>query len=206
MVRLTASVAAAWLFGATAGFAQEQATQTNASFIFDGERVKISRDNPQAANFVATFSAAATECGALCIAPMQAAEGVGTLGEAEVLAFLVTEVAGNAGLMVDARMPQDRALGFIPGSVSLPQETLADSNPFRDDILRALGGRDLDGTFNFADARALLVYDTGPTSDDAGRLIASLLALGYPAGKLRYYRGGMQVWSLLGFSIETGQS
>ncbi|MBD3665765.1 rhodanese-like domain-containing protein [Sulfitobacter aestuariivivens] len=201
----TACSAAAWLIGATAGLAQEQISEAKASFIFNEERVKISQGTPDAVAFIETFAAPTSACGAGCVVPMQAARGVPTLGEIEVLAFLTDEVAGNAGLMVDARAPQDRAKGFIPGSVSLPQHTLSESNSFRDDILRALGARDLDGVFDFTNARALLVYDTGPGSDDAGKLISKLMTTGYPAEKLFYYRGGMQVWTVLGFSIEKGQ-
>lgn len=198
----TAPLAVGCFVAATASGAQEHITEAKASFIFNGERVKIARDNPRMVQTAARFAAAGDGCGAPCIAPMQVAEGVATLGETEVLAFLVGEVAANEGLMVDARAPQDRATGYIPGSVSLPHSTVAEGNGFRDDILRALGARELDGIFNFADARQLLVYDTGPSTDDAGALVRNLLAAGYPAAKIKYYRGGMQVWSVLGFSIE----
>ena len=202
----TATIAAAWLVGATTGSAQEQVLQAKATFVFNGEQVRISRDSRQAEKFVAAFAGSSDDCGEPCIAPMQVANGVVTFGETEVLQFLVNEVAGNTGLMVDARMPQDRERGFIPGSVSLPHETMAKGNPFKIDILKALGAREFDGTFNFADARALLVYDRGPSSSEAGKLVNNLLEAGYPAAKIKYYRGGMQVWSVLGFSIEEGAS
>jgi rhodanese-related sulfurtransferase len=186
--------------------AQEHVTEAKASFIFNGERIKISRENREVARYAERFAAAAGTCGAPCIAPMQVADGVKTLGETEVLEFLVTQVAGNSGLVVDARMPNDRAFGYIPGTVSLPHETLKPENEFKDDILRALGAREFDGVFNFTDARELLVYDNGPSTDDAGALIRHLLKEGYPADLIRYYRGGMQVWAVLGFSIEEGTS
>ena len=69
-----------------------------------------------------------------------------------------------------------------------------------------LGARVLNGVYNFSDARELLVYDAGPSSDDAGELVRNLLAAGYPREMIRYYRGGMQVWSVLGFSIDTAAS
>ncbi|MGJ8627040.1 MAG: rhodanese-like domain-containing protein [Sulfitobacter sp.] len=129
-----------------------------------------------------------------------------TVGETDVLTFLMDEVAGDKGLMVDARMPADRASGYIPGTVSLPFPTLDAESEFKGDILRVLGARELDGVFNFSDARELLVYDKGPSADDAGQLIKNLLTEGYPREKIRYYRGGMQVWSVLGFSIAEGTS
>lgn len=204
MRSLIASAASAMLVAATPVAAQEHLTEAKASFIFNGERVRIDRDNPQAAQFALRFAPAGGNCGGPCIAPMVVAEGVETLGEIEVLAFLTNEVAGHTGLMVDARSPGDRARGFIPGTVSLPASTVAPGNAFRDEILQALGARAFDGVFNFADARRLVVYDGGPASDDAAQLVRNLIEAGYPPEMIGYYRGGMQVWSVLGFSIEEG--
>jgi rhodanese-related sulfurtransferase len=200
------AVLAGICLSATAVIAQEYVTEAKASFIFNGERIKISRENREVARFAERFAAAGGGCGAPCIAPMQVAAGVQTLDETDVLAFLVTQVAENSGLMVDARMPEDRASGYIPGTVSLPHATLDPKNEFKKDILRALGAREFDGVFNFTDARELLVYDNGPSTDDAGTLIRHLLDEGYPSDLIHYYRGGMQVWAVLGFSIEEGTS
>ncbi|MCX7557959.1 rhodanese-like domain-containing protein [Sulfitobacter sp. F26204] len=202
----TLRAATVFIVLATIGHAQDRLTEAKASFLFNGAQVTIARDNPDALQRAAAFVSTGESCGGSCIAPMQVAAGVETLGESEVLDFLVSQVAGGQGLMVDARAPVDRAKGFIPGTVSLPHNTLAPGNAFRDEILQALGARAFDGVFNFADARALLVYDNGPSSDDSGRLVENLLQAGYPPEKILYYRGGMQVWSLLGFSIEEGQS
>lgn len=206
MPKWTLSVVTAFLLSAIGASAQDQTLEAKASFIFNGERIKISRDTTAAAQFVSAFGAPEDACGAPCIAPMEAAPGVRTLGEAEVLDYLVTLVAGNRALMVDARGPDARAMGFIPGTVSLPHSTLAAQNSFRDDILLALGARAFEGTYNFSDARQLLVYDNGPSSNEAGLLIGHLLDAGYPPEMISYYRGGMQVWAVLGFSIEKGAS
>lgn len=206
MHRWTVRVASVLILAATTSGAQELVTEAKASFIFNGERILISRDNPQAASVSHQFIDQSNSCGPACVAPMQVAPGVATLGELEVLSFLTNKVAGNMGLMVDARLPEDRAVGYIPGTVSLPHSTVAANNSFKGEILRALGAREFDGLYNFADARELLIYDGGPSSDDAGRLVQNLLAAGYPAEKLSYYRGGMQVWSVLGFSMDSGAS
>jgi hypothetical protein len=199
-------LAAALIIAASASHAQERLTEAKASFIFNGEQITIARDTQDSVQIAQTFVSADASCGGPCIAPMQVAQGVETLGEAEVLEFLVTQVATGRGLMVDARAPADRAKGFIPGTVSLPHNTLLAQNSYRKDILLALGARSYEDVFNFTDARSLLVYDNGPSSDDAGQLVANLLDAGYPPEMIRYYRGGMQVWSVLGFSIEQGQS
>jgi rhodanese-related sulfurtransferase len=199
-------VATALMIAASASHAQERLTPAKASFFFNGEQITISRNAPEAVQAAQTFVSADPNCGGPCIAPMQIAQGVETLGEAEVLEFLVTQVAAGRGLMVDARAPEERAKGFIPGTVSLPHKTLLAQNAYRKDILLALGARSYEDVFNFSDARSLLIYDNGPSSDDAGQLVANLLEAGYPPEMIHYYRGGMQVWSVLGFSIEQGQS
>ena len=202
MLRLAATLFAIFCLASGVVTAQDIFKEAKASFIFNGERVNISRENQEPARIATRFSINGAECGEPCIAPMVIAEGIETFGELDVLAFLVNEVAGNTGLMVDARMPADRAKGFIPGTVSLPYATLSPENEFKDEILRALGVREIDGMFTFTDARELLVYDNGPSADDAGKLVRNLLDEGYPASKIRYYRGGMQVWAILGFSIK----
>ena len=202
MKTFTAIAAVACGLCASSAFAQDQVLEAKASFLFNGAQIEISRDTDTAPQHAATFAGISNTCGAPCIAPMEVAGGVPTFGETEVLSFLVNEVANSTGLLVDARMPNDRAKGFIPGSVNLPYATLDAGTSFLSEIFTALGARALNGEFNFADAQSLLVYDTGPSSDDAGRLVNNLLAAGYPAEKIKYYRGGMQVWAVLGFSIE----
>ena len=202
MKKITAIGAVACGLFASTAFAQDQAFEAKASFVFNGEQIKISRDTDTAPQHAATFAGISNTCGAPCIVPMEVAVGVPTFGETEVLNFLLNDVANSSGLLVDARMPNDRAKGFIPGSVNLPYATLDAGTTFLSEIFTALGARALNGEFNFADAQSLLIYDTGPSSDDAGRLVNNLLAAGYPAEKINYYRGGMQVWAVLGFSIE----
>ncbi|UWR26093.1 hypothetical protein K3757_16885 [Sulfitobacter sp. S223] len=54
---------------------------------------------------------------------------------------------------------------------------------FRSDILKALGARAFEDVFNFTDAQSLVVYDSGPTQNDAETLIRYLLAAGYLSEK-----------------------
>jgi rhodanese-related sulfurtransferase len=187
---------------AGAAAAQDHLTNARASFIFDGARVEIAPNFPDAPVYAARFAALQPLCDPDCIAPEAAAVGVRTVIEPDVLGFLVNEVAQNQGLLVDARMPGGRALGFIPGSVSLPHETVASDNEFRDEILKALGARAFESVFNFADAQRLVVFDNGPSQNEASILIAHLLDACYPAEKINYYRGGMQVWSVVGLTVQ----
>jgi rhodanese-related sulfurtransferase len=195
-------LAAALAVHVTSAQAFGQTPDTSADFMFNGVRTSIAPASPDAVKYAALFAGVKPLCDPLCIVPETIADGIATLQQSDVVDFLVTAVATNTGLLADARMPKDRALGFIPGSVSLPHATLAQENEFRDDILKALGARAFEDLFNFTDARSLVVFDNGPTQNDAGVLIAYLLAAGYPPEKIRYYRGGMQVWSVLGLTVE----
>ncbi len=198
--------ATALILNATFAIAQDRVMEAKASFIFNGQKIEITREATGTSGDVARFVSEDASCGGSCVFPMEVAPGVATLGELEVLDFLVGQVAANQGLMIDARSPADRAAGFIPGTVNLPHHTLDADNSFRADILTALGARAFEGVYNFADARQLLIYDNGPSNDDAGRLVRNLLEAGYPAEMIQYYRGGMQAWSVLGFSIQEGTS
>ena len=175
---------------------------SQAVFNFGGALVQIAPSAANAATYASRFATVPLTCDPYCIAPKTAAVGIEPLIESQVLDFLVDMVGNNEGLLVDARMPEGRALGYIPGSVSLPHETLAPENQFRDEILKALGARAFEDVFNFVDAQSLVVYDNGPTQNDAGVLISHLLEVGYPPEKIRYYRGGMQVWSVVGLTVQ----
>lgn len=202
MTNRAALAVAAFFMYSGAGFAQESGLSGTASFLFDGAPVTIRQSPETAAQYAAKFATIVPECNPNCIDPAQVAEGIETVIAPAVLSFLVETVGRNEGLLVDARMPQDRAMGYIPGSVSLPFATLAQDNAFRDDILVALGARIFEDVYNFSDAQNLMIYDTGPVRNEAGTLIAALLAVGYPADRIKYYRGGMQMWSALALTIE----
>jgi len=133
---------------------------------------------------------------------MIVANGVATLGEMEVIAFLSSAVEAGDGLLVDARLPEQRAVGFIPASINIPAATLAPTNPFRDEILFALGAEKFQGVFDFSGAIKLVVFDGGPATPDAQTLVTDLIAAGYPTDKISYYRGGMQVWATLGLTTQ----
>ncbi len=174
----------------------------NAVFVVNGQEHMISRSAQIDSARLNTLAQPPADCPAPCIAPMQAARGVLTLGELDVIAFLSTEVEAGTGLLVDARLPEARGIGFIPASVSIPSLTIAPSNPYRGDILQALGAQEYQGLFNFDQAYKLVIFDSGPSSHLAQTMITDLIEAGYPADKLAYYRGGMQVWSSLGLSVE----
>ena len=176
----------------------------DAVFTFNGQEFVISRTSTPNPTTLTAITHANSNCPAPRLSPMAVAENVPTLGELDVIQFMSAEVASGDGLLIDARLPADRAAGFIPASVNIPAATVSPDNPYRDEILMALGAEQFQGIFNFNDVISLVVFDSGLATQDAPTLITDLLSAGYPADKIAYYRGGMQVWATLGLTTEGG--
>ncbi|NNU80853.1 rhodanese-like domain-containing protein [Halovulum dunhuangense] len=210
-VSLARTVCVSTIFASVATVAAAQdvnITQDMPYFEFDnGKRfMVIERNQDQNAVVDPSFAKTSRACPPFCIHPMSAAPGVETYGELELLDFIRDHVEPGTGYLVDARLSDWYAAGTIPGSVNLPF-TLFQSgadNPFRDGILQLLGGvRTGSGTgWNFDDAKHLALFCNGPWCDQSPQAIENLIAAGYPAEKLKYYRGGMQSWLMLGLTVE----
>ena len=71
----------------------------------DTGKVRIQRNQDQENVITGGFAKTSRKCPPFCIHPMQAATGVKTVGEIELLDFLVSDVADGTGVLVDARTP-----------------------------------------------------------------------------------------------------
>ena len=172
------------------------------SVTIEGQEFTISRNQDENAILSGDFAKTSRACPPFCIQPAAPVTGVVGVAELEVIGFLQDRVASGAGILLDARLPEWFEKGTIPGAVNVPFATLAPDNPFRNEILLALGATPLGGDqFDFADAPELLLFCNGAWSDQSVRALKSLRAAGYPADKLLYYRGGMQDWQSLGLTI-----
>jgi rhodanese-related sulfurtransferase len=205
--------AAALLCVAWAGLAQ--ATQPTVYLTHDlpsvtvkhqGKPVVIER-NPDTDNMVdPDFALTSRPCPPYCIQPMQLAPGVETIGELELLDFLRAMSAGNDAILVidsrDSDWPQRS--GIIPGAVLLPWDRLfpARNNPeaIADVLEDRFGARRDAPLWSFSQAKTLVFYCNGPWCGQSSTNIKTLIALGYPANKLKWYRGGMQAWKALGLT------
>jgi rhodanese-related sulfurtransferase len=167
----------------------------------NGETLLIERNQDNAHRLDDEFTKTSRPCPPFCIHAMSAAEGVETIGELEVMAFLEDKVANGQGLLIDSRVPEWFAKGTIPGAVNVPFTTLEPANPYRDQIIQALGGQPRGEGWDFSNALDLAMFCNGPWCDQSPRAIRNLRAVGYPADKIAYYRGGMQLWLLLGLSV-----
>ena len=170
-------------------------------FEFNGGTVFISRDQNTDARLPKDFTLTARACPPHCIEPTVAASGVATVTELDVIGFLQRDVTAGRGLLLDARLPEEFVSGSIPAAVNVPHATMVGSNPYLEDLLLALGAKGRLGAMSFEDAFDLLVFGEGPWSDTARRAVTHLIAAGYPSDKLRFYRGGMQMWNM--FALNT---
>ncbi|WP_232823065.1 rhodanese-like domain-containing protein [Oceanibium sediminis] len=182
-------------------------TQDLPFFEFDnGQRfIVIERNQDNEAVIDPSFAKTSRPCPPFCIHPMSAGPGVDTYGELEIMSFLEDKVATGRGYLVDARLRNWYDAGTIPGSVNLPFTLFEgdEQNPFLDGILQLLGGKpNAEGKWDFSEAKELALFCNGPWCDQSPRAIRKLLEAGYPPSKLKYYRGGMQNWLLLGLTVE----
>lgn len=129
-------------------------------------------------------------CPPFCIQPMTLAPGVSTIGELELLDML----RDPAVTVIDSRTPEWFAGGSIPGAVNIPWGIVLDQ-------LDRLGCvADFDG-WDCSDARPVALFCNGPWCGQSPTAIGNMIEAGYPAGRISWYRGGMQVWRLLGLSV-----
>jgi rhodanese-related sulfurtransferase len=137
---------------------------------------------------------------------MQLAPGVETIGELDVLDYLRQVSAGRRDvLLIDSRDGDwPKRSGVIPGAVLLPWEQLFPAKADRESIAHILedkfGARRDGPLWSFAQAKTLVFYCNGPWCGQSPTNIKSLLAMGYPAHKLKWYRGGIQEWKQLGLT------
>ena len=132
-------------------------------------------------------------CPPFCIQPMSAAPGVATIGELELLDML----ADPQAIVIDSRTREWFAGGSIPGAVNIPYLEAPDR-------LDELGCEiDFEG-FDCTDARPVALFCNGLWCGQSPSAIRRMIAAGYPADRIFYYRGGMQSWRLLGLSVTGG--
>tara|TARA_R110002073_G_scaffold59296_15_gene149548 strand:- start:538 stop:1197 length:660 start_codon:yes stop_codon:yes gene_type:complete len=175
--------------------------------VHDGEKVTISRRQDPASTVNPAYAKTARDCPPFCIQPIVIAPGVETIGELELLDYLARAAdPANGVLVIDSRTPDWVENGTIPGSVNIPWTRLspgAGADPF--DIAEIFEQRfdaiAQEGFWNFSNARTLVLFCNGNWCGQSPTNIRTLLNFGYPAQKIKWYRGGMQAWESLGLTV-----
>ncbi len=174
-------------------------------YSFAGKTYTIERNQNPENRIPDAYSKTSRACPPFCVQPLTPAPGVNTVGELELLDFLVNEVSTGKGFLIDSRTPDWYAKGTIPGAVNLPYKVFVPGpdNLFFDSIMQMLGGKqDANGEWGFEDPKDLLLFCNGPWCGQSPTAIRNLIAINYPPEKLHYYRGGMQNWTGMGFTLE----
>jgi rhodanese-related sulfurtransferase len=168
--------------------------------------VRIQR-NPDTLNIIdSEYALTSRPCPPFCIQPMILADGVDTIGELELIDYLRAISAGNDRIMVVDSRTEDwtRRTGIIPGAIVIPWDKLflAKNDPEKvAEILEDKFKAHRNGPFwEFSQAKTLVLYCNGAWCGQSPTNIKTLLSLGYPAHKLKWYRGGMQDWKSLGLT------
>ncbi len=172
----------------------------------NGEKVTIMRNQNQSATVNPAFAKTSRRCPPFCIQPMLLSPGVETIGELEIIDYLKKMAAGDESIvLIDSRTPDWVAKGTIPGSVNIPWTKLnpskgADPISVSELLTGQFGAREMEGLWNFDDAKTLILFCNGVWCGQSPNNISNLLRFGYPAHKIKWYRGGMQDWEILGLT------
>ena len=175
--------------------------------LHEGKKYIIQRNQDPANTINPVYARTSRPCPPFCIQPASLAEGVETVAELEVLDYLKRISEGDDSIIViDSRKPDWLRNGTIPGSVNIPWDTLSPSqgaDPFdiADILEKRFGARATEGLWDYSSAKTLVLFCNGMWCGQSPSNIRTLLRFGYPASKLKWYRGGMQNWESLGLTV-----
>jgi rhodanese-related sulfurtransferase len=179
--------------------------------LHDGKKATITRNQDQKNTVNSAFAKTSRKCPPFCIQPAVVAPGVETIAELEVLDYLARMSAGDDSILViDSRTPDWVKKGTIPGAINLPWTALnpakgADPISIAEILVDQFGAKDLEGLWDYSNAKTLVMFCNGMWCGQSPNNIRNLLKFGYPAHKIKWYRGGMQDWEILGLSTVNGK-
>ncbi len=163
----------------------------------NGKTYKIERTQKSDSYLTNTFALTSRPSPPFFIEPFSVSKDVETYGELEVLDFL----SKKKGIFIDARLASWFEKSAIPGAVNIPFKHFLSDAPEQEKVLKELGGAyDSNGEWDFSEAKTILLYCNGAWCGQSPTAINALMEVGYPKSKMKYYRGGMQAWQLLGLT------
>jgi rhodanese-related sulfurtransferase len=172
---------------------------------YQGQPLLIQRNQDQSNTISPSFSRTSRKCPPFCIQPMQMPNGVETIGEIKMLGYLERVAKDDPSVIViDSRGPDWLQRGTIPGSVNIHYRRLSLKSAGDADIAELLeqqfGAVRSGQLWDFRDAKTLVMFCNGPWCGQSPTNIRALMRIGYPPSKLKWYRGGMQAWEVLGLT------
>ena len=205
---LALTAVAAIAMTTTASFAKPVGISTAGELEVKAGDVTFSRNQDNKNTVNPAFAKTSRPCPPFCIQPSTLAPGVETIAENEMIAYVKAMKEGDSSIkVIDSRTPDWVGRGAIPGAENLPFTLIKNAmkNMDADALANTLKKFDVkvndDGTlYNYSNAKTLVMYCNGMWCGQSPTNIKDLLALGYPSHKIKWYRGGMQNWEILGLN------
>ena len=178
--------------------------------VHKGEKVVIQRNQDQANTVIPAFAKTSRKCPPFCIQPTSLAPGVETIGEDEVLRYAKAMSDGDGTIvLVDSRTPDWVAKGTIPSAINQPWETLnpakgADPISIAEIMEGVFNVKSNEALMDFSECKTAVMFCNGMWCGQSPNNVKNLLKFGYPADKIKWYRGGMQNWEILGLTTVPG--
>ncbi len=125
---------------------------------------------------------------------------VTTFGELEVLSFIEKMQKDKNLLLIDSRKEDLYEYRTIPSAYNIPYPYITKSHIFPEEFKQALlklGVSKTKGVYDFTKAKTIVLFCNGSWCGQSPSMIKTLIHLGYPTKKIKWYRGGMNDWLVL---------
>ena len=181
---------------------------------YKGETIVINRIQSNSNKLAGPYTKTSRPCPPYCIQPISAGNGVETIGEIELLNIYKNDVEDDTALIIDVRGPEWYLIGSLPAAISAPYdkvlkainegeysdlESLIKSNKTTKKFISSI---QRSGSFTqIFGQNTLVIMCNGKWSSQSLQVIDALIKNGYPSEKIKWYRGGVQSWVSLGFSL-----
>ncbi len=171
-----------------------------------GKTVVIQRNQNNKNTIASDYAITSRDCPPFCIRPIKLATGVETIAELEMIEYLQKVSHGDQSILViDSRTPSWVKKGTIPGSINIPWTELSltaggNALSIAEILTEQFGVIVEDDLSDFSKAKTLVMFCNGMWCGQSPKNIKTLLKFGYPADKIKWYRGGMQDWHILGLT------
>lgn len=171
-------------------------TLPSVEVMHDGKKIRVERTGNPNAYLSNTFALTSRPSPPFFIQPFSIDPKIETYGELEVLDF----ISHKRGVFIDARLKNWYLQSAIPSAINIPFKIFLSDSDQRTKVLKNLGGIYAKNNWDFTKAKTILFYCNGAWCGQSPTAIHALIGLGYPKEKMKYYRGGMQAWQLLGLT------
>ena len=188
----------------------------------EGKEIEVKRNQDNFNTNIPAFAKTSRACPPFCIQPMHLGNDVETVGEVEVVNYIKKMSEGENIVLVDSRTPDWLIRGTIPGAINVSWINLVPSKGATtegivtimteqfgvklaketdiDDVDEAIVDGKAAEVFDFSTAKTLVMFCNGMWCGQSPASIKTLVKYGYPSKKIKYFRGGMQTWELMGFT------